>query len=135
MSRSRAPRAGGKSSPPVLPSPGFFGGGEDPVTGGRAGAHAVGAGTLFLVATPIGNLEDITLRAVRVLRESERVLAEDTRRTRILLTHLGLTTPLVSLHAHTGPGKLDALADDEGSTVSEWARATLLHAATGEDKT
>jgi 16S rRNA (cytidine1402-2'-O)-methyltransferase len=70
------------------------------------------SGKLFVVATPIGNLEDITLRAVRVLRESERVLAEDTRRTRILLTHLGLSTPLVSLHAHTGPGKLDALADE-----------------------
>jgi 16S rRNA (cytidine1402-2'-O)-methyltransferase len=72
----------------------------------------VESGKLFVVATPIGNLEDITLRAVRVLRESERVLAEDTRRTRILLTHLGLSTPLISLHAHTGPGKLDALADE-----------------------
>src|SRR5919109_525762 len=70
------------------------------------------SGKLFVVATPIGNLEDITLRAVRVLRESERVLAEDTRRTRILLMHLGLSTPLVSLHAHTGPGKLEALADE-----------------------
>jgi 16S rRNA (cytidine1402-2'-O)-methyltransferase len=79
---------------------------------GPSGSTPLATGTLFVVATPIGNLEDITLRAVRVLRESERVLAEDTRRTRVLLSHLGLSTPLVSLHAHTGPGKLDALADE-----------------------
>lgn len=69
-------------------------------------------GKLFVVATPIGNLEDITLRAVRVLRESERVLAEDTRRTKQLLNHLGIDTKLVSLHAHTGESKLEALADE-----------------------
>lgn len=53
-------------------------------------------GTLYLVATPIGNLEDITLRAVRVLRECDVVAAEDTRRTGQLLTHLGLRRPLLS---------------------------------------
>lgn len=57
-------------------------------------------GTLHVVATPIGNLEDITLRALRVLREADRILAEDTRRTRILLRHHGVDTPLVSFHAH-----------------------------------
>jgi 16S rRNA (cytidine1402-2'-O)-methyltransferase len=70
------------------------------------------SGRLFVVATPIGNLEDITLRAVRVLREADRVLAEDTRRSKTLLAHLGIETPLVSLHAHTGEAKLDALADE-----------------------
>lgn len=58
------------------------------------------SGTLFLVATPIGNLEDITLRALRVLREVAVVAAEDTRRTGNLLRHFSITTPTVSLHAH-----------------------------------
>jgi 16S rRNA (cytidine1402-2'-O)-methyltransferase len=57
-------------------------------------------GTLFIVSTPIGNLEDVTARAVRILGEVEAVLAEDTRRTGILLRHLGLRTPMVSLHRH-----------------------------------
>lgn len=58
------------------------------------------AGTLFLVSTPIGNLEDITLRAVRVLREADVVAAEDTRRTAKLLAHLGIDTPSLSFHEH-----------------------------------
>jgi 16S rRNA (cytidine1402-2'-O)-methyltransferase len=57
-------------------------------------------GSLFLVATPIGNLEDVTLRALRVLREAPLVLAEDTRRTRILLDRHGIAARPVSLHAH-----------------------------------
>lgn len=55
-------------------------------------------GTLYLVATPIGNLEDITLRAIRTLRECDVVAAEDTRHTGRLLQHLGLQRPLLSYH-------------------------------------
>src|SRR5262245_56155349 len=58
------------------------------------------SGTLFVVATPIGNLEDITLRALRVLREVAVVAAEDTRRSGNLLRHYEIGTPLVSLHEH-----------------------------------
>jgi len=56
--------------------------------------------TLHLVATPIGNLEDVTLRALRVLREAELVLAEDTRHTRVLLDRHGIDARPVSLHGH-----------------------------------
>lgn len=63
-------------------------------------------GTLYLVGTPIGNLEDITLRALRVLREVPLIAAEDTRRTRILLDHYGITTPMTSYFEHSGAAKL-----------------------------
>lgn len=57
-------------------------------------------GTLFVVATPIGNLEDITLRALRVLKEVDAIAAEDTRRTARLLAHYGIATPTLSFHEH-----------------------------------
>ena len=58
------------------------------------------SGTLYVVATPIGNLEDITLRALRVLREVDVIAAEDTRRTARLLSHHGISSPTVSFHEH-----------------------------------
>ena len=57
-------------------------------------------GTLFVVATPIGNLEDMTIRAVRVLKEAGLIAAEDTRHTKKLLTHFAVDTPLTSYHEH-----------------------------------
>lgn len=63
------------------------------------------AGTLFVVATPIGNLEDVTLRALRVLREADLVAAEDTRHTAKLLTHYDIRTPTLSLHDHNEAAK------------------------------
>jgi 16S rRNA (cytidine1402-2'-O)-methyltransferase len=82
---------------------------------------------LYIVSTPIGNLEDITLRALRVLKEVDLVAAEDTRRTRQLLTHYGIHKPLISYHEHNrrmrektllrdlGEGKSIALVTDAGT--------------------
>lgn len=63
-------------------------------------------GTLFIVATPIGNLEDISLRALRVLREVDMVLCEDTRVTKKLLTKYEILTPTESYHAHSEKSKV-----------------------------
>jgi 16S rRNA (cytidine1402-2'-O)-methyltransferase len=75
-------------------------------------------GTLYLVGTPIGNLEDITLRALRVLREVDLIAAEDTRVTRVLLQHYEIETPMVSYHAHSGAGKLERLLSALGEGKS-----------------
>jgi 16S rRNA (cytidine1402-2'-O)-methyltransferase len=73
------------------------------------------SGTLYVVATPIGNLEDISARALRVLKEVDVVACEDTRRTRALLTHFDIHTPTVSYYEHNkltrGPQLLRQLAD------------------------
>lgn len=66
-------------------------------------------GTLFVVATPIGNLEDITARALRVLREVALIAAEDTRHSRKLLNHFGIRTPLISCHEHNEEQRRDTL--------------------------
>jgi 16S rRNA (cytidine1402-2'-O)-methyltransferase len=77
-------------------------------------------GTLYVVATPIGNLEDITLRALRVLKEVGLVACEDTRRTRTLLTHFGIHVPVTSYFEHNklakGPAILKTLR--EGKSVA-----------------
>jgi 16S rRNA (cytidine1402-2'-O)-methyltransferase len=59
------------------------------------------AGTLYIVATPIGNLEDITLRALRILKEADIIAAEDTRVTRKLLSHYDIHTPMIPYHQHS----------------------------------
>ena len=68
-------------------------------------------GTLFLVATPIGNLEDMTARALRVLREADLVAAEDTRHTRRLLEHFGIPAQVVSLHEHNERARAASLVE------------------------
>ncbi len=99
------------------------------------------SGTLFVVATPIGNLEDITLRALRVLREVALVAAEDTRRTGNLLRHYGIATRLLSLHEHNeharvarllprlAAGESVALVSDAGTPGISDPGARLVRAA------
>ncbi|MBS1817036.1 MAG: 16S rRNA (cytidine(1402)-2'-O)-methyltransferase [Acidobacteria bacterium] len=82
------------------------------------------AGTLFVVATPIGNLEDISPRAIKVLREVALIAAEDTRRTGHLLQRFGLTTRTTSFHEHSLKGKTSVLlerllAGDDVALVSD----------------
>lgn len=70
---------------------------------------AVESGALYVVATPIGNLEDISIRALRVLREVNCIAAEDTRHTGQLLHHFGIETPLLSLHQHNELARLEQI--------------------------
>lgn len=98
-------------------------------------------GTLFVVATPIGNLEDVTLRALRTLREVAVIAAEDTRRTSRLLQHYSISTPTISLHAHNERGRTAvllgrlargesvALVSDAGTPVVSDPGAELVRAA------
>jgi 16S rRNA (cytidine1402-2'-O)-methyltransferase len=75
---------------------------------------ALQPGTLYLVATPIGNLEDITLRALRVLRECDLVAAEDTRRTGLLLRHFGISKPLLSYFKFNEARRSEAILERLG---------------------
>ncbi len=68
-------------------------------------------GTLYLVATPIGNLEDISARALQILRQVALIAAEDTRQTHKLLDHYSIHTPSTSYHEHNKIGKLDAILE------------------------
>jgi 16S rRNA (cytidine1402-2'-O)-methyltransferase len=99
------------------------------------------AGTLYVVATPIGNLEDITLRALRVLKEVALIAAEDTRHTRKLLARYEIETPLLSFHEHSPPARLQeilrrlesgesvALVTDAGTPGISDPGAVLVRAA------
>jgi len=102
------------------------------------------AAALFVVATPIGNLEDITLRALKVLKEADLIAAEDTRETRKLLSHYGISTPLTSYYEHNerekAPflleklrgGKNIALASDAGTPAISDPGYRLVKLAAGE---
>jgi len=78
------------------------------------------SGILRVVATPIGNLQDITFRAVSALQEADFVLCEDTRVTRKLLDHYKITTPTISFHQHSGEMKVDKLISllEEGKNLA-----------------
>ena len=68
-------------------------------------------GVLYVVATPMGNLEDVTYRAIRVLQEVDLIAAEDTRQTRLLLDHYAIRTPMLSFHEHNETARLQSLLD------------------------
>ncbi len=99
------------------------------------------AGILYVVATPIGNLEDVTLRALRVLRDVSVIAAEDTRRTARLLQHYSISTPTTSLHEHNErektpklverllAGDAVALVSDAGTPVVSDPGETLIRAS------
>src|SRR5215472_3818512 len=99
------------------------------------------AGILYVVATPIGNLEDVTLRALRILREVSLIAAEDTRRTAKLLQHYSISTRTTSLHEHNEhektqrlverlrSGESIALVSDAGTPVISDPGQTLVAAA------
>ncbi len=88
----------------------------------RTPPGSVGVGTLYVVATPIGHLEDVTLRALRVLREAELVLAEDTRRTRVLLDRHGISARPLSLHAHNEAARVARVL----ATLASGGRVALV---------
>src|ERR1700734_931433 len=72
---------------------------------------SVGGPSPYIVATPIGNLEDITLRALRVLKEVDLIACEDTRQTHKLLSHFGISKPMVSYHDHNEAARTAELVE------------------------
>src|ERR671939_677746 len=86
-----------------------------------------GPGTLYVVATPIGNLEDITYRAVRILKEADMVACEDTRQTRKLLDHYGIDKPTISYHEHNEAERAQELVEklEQGQIVAQVSDAGM----------
>jgi 16S rRNA (cytidine1402-2'-O)-methyltransferase len=84
-------------------------------------------GTLYVVATPIGNLEDISFRAVRILKEADLIACEDTRQTRKLLDHYGIETPAVSYHEHNEAQRAAELVSklQQGQTIAQVSDAGM----------
>ena len=78
-------------------------------------------GKLYLIATPIGNLGDITFRAVELLKSSDKILAEDTRTSKVLLDHYGISTKLESFHQHNEHQKLGYILNElkQGATIAQ----------------
>ena len=117
----------------VSTKPGLMDPLEDPTNGSK--------GKLFVVGTPIGNLEDITLRAIRVLKEADLIACEDTRRTQQLLNHYQIHTPTLSYHEHNemtrapelviklAEGNNIALVSDAGMPVVSDPGFRLVHLA------
>ena len=96
---------------------------------------------LYLVATPIGNLEDISYRAVRILSEADVIAAEDTRHSRVLLSHYNISTPVLALHEHNeermedrilkrvADGEMVAIISDAGTPLISDPGFKLVRAA------
>lgn len=132
---SRSPPSDQRGRPPAERGPATF-----TALGLKAEAEPLAPG-LYVVATPIGNLRDVTLRGLSVLAAADAVLAEDTRVTRTLLAHYGITTPLLSYHEHSGEafrervvarlreGEALALVSDAGTPLVSDPGYRLVEAA------
>ncbi len=77
---------------------------------------------LYIVSTPIGNLEDITLRALRILKEVDYIACEDTRTSWVLLKHFDISKSLISFHSHSGKAKTDKVLD----MLKNWKKVALI---------
>ncbi|HZU33843.1 MAG TPA: ribosomal RNA small subunit methyltransferase I, partial [Candidatus Angelobacter sp.] len=89
--------------------------------------QGIQAGKLYIVATPIGNLEDITYRAVRVLKEAGLIACEDTRHTAKLLQHYGIDKPMISYHEHNESQRAEELVEklEQGVTIAQVSDAGM----------
>src|ERR1700686_659014 len=100
---------------------------EAPVNGEILGAPASAAGCLYLVGTPIGNLEDMTFRGLRILKEVDQIACEDTRHTSKLLNHYQINKPLVSYHEHNEMTRAAELvvALEQGARIAVFSEAGM----------